>query len=145
MLRPFGVMLEIHTNEWATFYSDLSRGNFAIATSQWVGVNDPHQYALLFASSEIAPQGANRGAYANPAMDQLLAAGDSTIAIDDRKLIYARVQAIAADDLPYISLWWMDNVTVMNRRLHGFEAYPNGSLASLANCTLTGTSAGAAP
>jgi peptide/nickel transport system substrate-binding protein len=145
MLRPFGVMLEIHTNEWATFYSDLSRGNFAIAASQWVGVNDPHQYALLFASSEIAPHGANRGAYANPAMDQLLAAGDSTIAIDDRKLIYARVQAIAADDLPYISLWWMDNVTVMNRRLHGFEAYPNGSLASLANCTLTGTSAGAAP
>ena len=72
-----------------------------------------------------------------PRMDQLLAAGDSTIAPTDRKLIYAQVQAIAAEDLPYISLWWMDNVTVMNRRLHGFEPYPNGSLASLANCTLT--------
>jgi peptide/nickel transport system substrate-binding protein len=145
MLRPLGIMIDIHTNEWATFYSDLSRGNFAIAASQWVGVNDPHQYELIFASSEIPPHGANRGAYANPMMDQLLAAGDSTMALNDRKLIYARVQAIAADDLPYISLWWMDNVTVMNRRLHGFEPYPNGSLASLANCTLTPAPAGTVP
>lgn len=145
MLRPLGVILDIHTNEWATFYSDLSHGDFAIAAGQWVGVNDPHQYELIFASSEMPPHGSNRGGYANPLMDQLLAAGDATLDTERRRQIYARVQAIAARDLPYISLWWMDNVTVMNRRLQGFEPYPNGSLAALANCTLRPASAGAMP
>ena len=59
-----------------------------------------------------------------------------------RKKIYAQVQRLAADDLPYVSLWWVDNVAVMNRRLAGFEAYPNGSLRSLATLTLIGPAGG---
>ena len=137
MLRPLGLVLDIHTNEWATFYSDLGRGNFAIAAGQWVGVIDPHQYAVIFASNQTPPHGSNRGAYANPRMDQLLAAGDASIDPSARRQIYAQVQTIAAEDLPYISLWWIDTVTVTNRRLHGFQPYPNGSLASLADVTLT--------
>lgn len=43
------------------------------------------------------------------------------------------MQQLAADDLPYVSLWWDDNVAVMDRRLAGFEPYPNGSLISLAS------------
>jgi peptide/nickel transport system substrate-binding protein len=137
MLRPLGLVLDIHANEWATFYSDLGRGNFAIAAGQWVGVIDPHQYEVIFASNQTPPHGSNRGAYSNPRMDQLLAAGDASIDPTVRKQIYAQVQTIAAEDLPYISLWWADTVTVTNRRLHGFEPYPNGSLASLADVTLT--------
>ena len=51
--------------------------------------------------------------------------------------IYAQVQQLAAEDLPYVSLWWVDNVAVMNRRLVGFDAYPNGSFRSLATLTLS--------
>ncbi|MGA2411672.1 MAG: ABC transporter substrate-binding protein, partial [Candidatus Binataceae bacterium] len=61
MLRPLGVILDIHTNEWATFYSYLSQGNFDIAASQWVGINDPHQYERIFASDPTPPHGDNRG------------------------------------------------------------------------------------
>ena len=136
MLRPLGLILDIHANEWATFYSDLGRGNFAIAAGQWVGVIDPHQYEVIFASDQTPPHGANRGAYSNPRMDQLLAVGDTSIDPAVRKQIYAQVQKIAAEDLPYISLWWVDTVTVTNRRLQGFYPYPNGSLASLADVTL---------
>ena len=59
-----------------------------------------------------------------------------TVDRDARKKIYAQVQQLAADDLPYVSLWWVDNVAVMNRRLAGFEPYPNGSFRSLATLTL---------
>jgi len=140
MLRPIGVVLDIHINEWATFYSDFGRGNFDIAASQWVGVNDPHQYEVVFGPAMTPPHGSNRGAYENPQMDQLLAAGDVTLDQSARRQIYAQVQAIAAEDLPYISLWWVDNITVMNRRLAGFEPYPNGSLISLAGASLGGGS-----
>jgi hypothetical protein len=44
--------------------------------------------------------------------------------------------------LPYVSLWWVDNVAVMNRRLVGFDAYPNGSFRSLATLTLNGLDGG---
>ena len=50
-----------------------------------------------------------------------------------RRMLYSAVQKLAASDLPYVPLWWMDTVTVMTRRIAGFEPYPNGNLISLAN------------
>jgi len=108
-------------------------GNFDIASSQWVGVGDPHQYYEVFDSHMTPPEGgSNRGYYSNPRMDRLLEAGDSILEPAARRAIYAQVQQLAADDLPYVSLWWDDNVVAMDRRLAGFEPYPNGSLISLA-------------
>ena len=49
-----------------------------------------------------------------------------------------RFSELAADDLPYVSLWWDDNVAAMDRRLTGFEPYPNGSLISLATASFCG-------
>jgi len=133
MLLQVGIVLDIHINEWATFYEDLRNGNFDIASSQWVGIGDPHQYYEIF-DSHMTPGagGNNRGEYSNPRMDQLVEAGDSAIDAAARRAIYANVQKLAADDLPYVSLWWDDNVAAFDRRLEGFEPYPNGSLISLA-------------
>jgi peptide/nickel transport system substrate-binding protein len=93
---------------------------------------------MVFDSMKAPPHGENRGFYSNPEMDRLVEAGMHTIDLDQRKKIYGRVQELAAEELPYVSLWWVDNVAVMNRRLVGFEAYPNGSLRSLATLTLSG-------
>jgi peptide/nickel transport system substrate-binding protein len=132
MLARVGVILDIHTNEWATFYGDLRNGNFDIASSQWVGVGDPHQYYEIF-DSHMTPAtgGSNRGDYSNLRIDRLVEAGDSTLDPAVRRAIYDQVQQLAAEDLPYVSLWWDDNVVAMDRRLAGFEPYPNGSLISL--------------
>ena len=83
------------------------------------------------------PRGLNRGRYTNPEMDRLVEAGDTTIDEVARKKIYAQVQKLAADDLPYVSLWWQDNVVVMNRTVSAFKPYPNGSLLALTDLTLT--------
>ncbi|MGH7932613.1 MAG: ABC transporter substrate-binding protein [Candidatus Binataceae bacterium] len=133
-LGEVGIAVQVRTNEWATFYGDLERGNFDIASSQWVGVT-PHLYNMVFDSHMIPPIGDNRGAYANPRMDKLLQAAGITLDTALRKKIYAQVQSLAAADLPYVSLWWPGNIVVINRRLHGFEPYPNGSLISLATAT----------
>ncbi|HXR35406.1 MAG TPA: hypothetical protein VN754_05625, partial [Candidatus Binataceae bacterium] len=61
-----------------------------------------------------------------------------------RKAIYGEVQKLAARDLPYISLWWQDNVAVMRRGVTGFEPYPNGSLRSFAAMSLAPATAEAA-
>src|SRR5258708_26028206 len=70
-------------------------------------------------------------------MDGLREQGEVTLDPIARHEIYAQVQKIAAADLPYVSLWWMDNVVVMNRRVKGFMPFPNGSLRSLATVSIT--------
>jgi peptide/nickel transport system substrate-binding protein len=142
MLQRVGIELTIRSLEFATYYADIQAGNFDLIAPQWVGINDPNQYYRVFDSKQTPPHGENRGYYSNLEMDRLVEAGKTTVDPDARKKIYAQVQRLAADDLPYVSLWWVDNIAVMNRRLVGFEAYPNGSLRSLATLTLSGPAGG---
>ena len=44
-----------------------------------------------------------------------------------RKPIYAEVQRIVAHDLPYINLWYMDNVLVHSRRVRNLKLSPSGN------------------
>jgi peptide/nickel transport system substrate-binding protein len=145
MLRRVGIELTIRSLEFATYYADVQEGNFELTSMQWVGINDPNSYYNVFDSKNAAPHGENRGFYSNPEMDRLLEAGRTTVDLETRKEIYTRVQQVAADDLPYVSLWWVNNVAVMNRRLVGFEAYPNGSLRSLATLSLVTPGGGGEP
>ena len=146
MLRRVGIAIQIRTNEWATFYADMQRGNFDLASMQWVGIRDPHHYYMAFDSKMIPSKGGlNRGRYSNPEMDRLVEAGDVTLDDAARKKIYSQVQRLAADDLPYVSLWWEDNVAVMNRSIAGYQPFPNGSFLSLADLTLRSRGAGSAP
>ena len=135
MLKRVGIGIEIRSNEWATFYSDIQGGNFDLTSMRWVGINDPHHYYLVFDSGMAPPHGYNRGSYANPRMDALAQAGEVTLDPARRREIYAEVQRLAADDLPYLSLWWQDNVVVMSKRIAGFTPYPNGSLISFSHLT----------
>ena len=136
MLRRVGIEVRIRSNEWATFYDDMRRGNFDIAAMPWIGINEPHHYYMVFDSQMTPPRGLNRGSYSNPAMDRLVEAGDATTDQAARKSIYAQVQKLAADDLPYVSLWWQDNIVVMDDALAGFKPHPNGGLLALADLTL---------
>jgi peptide/nickel transport system substrate-binding protein len=145
MLQQVGIELTIRTLDFATYYADIQAGNFDLTSLQWVGINDPNSYYMIFDSKKTPPHGENRGYYSSSALDSLLEAGMSTVDLEARKKIYAQVQQFAADDLPYVSLWWVDNVAVMNRRLVGFDAYPNGSFRSLATLTLIGPDSGGEP
>ncbi len=137
MLRRIGITMDIRTNEFATFYADIRKGNFDLTSLDWIATDLTHQYFMIFDSKMTPPSGSNRGDYSNPAMDRLLEQGEVTLDPLARRKIYSQVQRIAATDLPYVSLWWMDNVVVMNRRVKGFTPFPNGSLRSLAHVSLT--------
>jgi peptide/nickel transport system substrate-binding protein len=137
MLRRIGITLDIRSNEFATFYSDIQKGNFDLTSLDWVATDLAHQYFVVFDSKMTPPSGSNRGGYSNPAMDRLLEEGEVTLDPSARRGISAEVQKLAAADLPYVSLWWMDNVVVMSRHVNGFTPFPNGSLRSLSSVSLT--------
>jgi peptide/nickel transport system substrate-binding protein len=132
-LQKVGVELEVRTYEWGTFYGDIKRGNFHLFSLAWVGILDPDIYYNIFHSASVPPTGDNRGYYSNPAMDALLETGRKTGNVNERKLIYSQVQRLAAEELPYIPLWWIKNVIVHKPEIRGFVPYPDGDLISLKN------------
>ncbi len=131
-LEALGLGLDIRSYEWATFYEDIKRGNFDLYALAWVGVRDPDIYFRMFHSTMRPPAGVNRGGYADPAMDDLVAAAHATEDRAERRRLDAEVQRRAAEDLPIVPLWWAENVVVKHRALTGFAPAPDGSLRSLA-------------
>src|SRR5512146_797154 len=125
--RKVGIALDIRTFEFATFFSDVTKGAFQLYSLRWIGGNDdPDIFEYAFESDRMPPKGANRGFYINPELDRLIQEGRQTVDQDRRKEIYARVQQILARDLPYINLWYLDNVVVHSRRVQDFQISPSG-------------------
>jgi peptide/nickel transport system substrate-binding protein len=127
-LHEVGIALDIRTYEFATFFADVTKGAYQIHSLRWIGGNqDPDIFENLFDSGSFAPKRANRTFYSNPRMDELIREGRSTLDQAKRKAIYAQIQQILAEDLPYINLWYLDNVLVHTNRVHGVELSPAGN------------------
>jgi peptide/nickel transport system substrate-binding protein len=127
-LRDVGIALDIRTFEFATFLSDVVKGEFQVFSLRWVGGNeDPDIFGFVFDSTKTPPKGANRGYYRNPRVDALIAQGLAERDQGKRREIYAEVQRIIAEDLPYINLWYGDNVLVHSKRIADVELSPSGN------------------
>ena len=125
--KRVGVALDLRPLEFATFYSDISRGSFQLYTLRWVGANnDPDIFEYVFGSKKMPPDGANRGRYRNPALDALLNGARLEMDQEKRKAILWEVQQIVAEDEPYINLWYPDNVCVHRARLTDILIPPGG-------------------
>jgi peptide/nickel transport system substrate-binding protein len=122
-LRQAGIALDIRSFEFATFYSDVSKGSFQLYSLRWLGYanQDPDIFEDVFHSASFAPKRANRGYYSNPELDRLVEQGRRTLDQQERKRIYAEVQRILARDLPYVNLWYMDNVLVHSLRVRNVQ------------------------
>ncbi len=127
-LREVGIALDIRTFEFATFFSDVTRGAFQFYSLRWIGGNeDPDIFEYVFHSAKFPPHGANRGYYANPRVDALIDQARSELDQNTRKQLYAEIQRILAEELPYINLWYQDNVLVHSKRVRNLMLNPSGN------------------
>jgi peptide/nickel transport system substrate-binding protein len=127
-LRDVGIALDIRTFEFATFYSDVQKGAFQLCSLRWVGGNEnPDIFEHVFYSTSTPPRRANRGYYSNPEVDRLIDEARETVDESRRKQLYAQVQQIVARDLPYVDLWYQDNVVVHTPRVRDLALTPSGN------------------
>jgi peptide/nickel transport system substrate-binding protein len=127
-LREAGIALDIRSFEFATFFSDVQHGAFQMYGLRWIGGNeDPDIFGYAFQSSRFPPNGANRAFYSNAKVDGLIDQARREVNAAVRKPLYAEVQRIVADDLPYINLWYLDNVVVHTRRVRNLQLNPAGN------------------
>jgi peptide/nickel transport system substrate-binding protein len=127
-LREVGIALDIRTFEFATFFSDVISGAYQLYSLRWIAGNeDPDIFEYAFHSGKFSPHGANRSYYSNPRVDALIDAARSALDQNTRKRMYFEIQRILAEDLPYINLWYLDNVLVHSRLVRGLELNPSGN------------------
>jgi len=127
-LHDVGIVMDIRSTETATFFADVIGGNFQMYSARWVGGNDdPDFLNLVFHSKMMPMKGANRGHYSNPRVDELIDFARRELDMEKRKEAYQEIQRIVAEDLPYVSLFYRDNVCVYNKRIEGVKIYPDAN------------------
>jgi peptide/nickel transport system substrate-binding protein len=132
-LRQVGIALDIRSYEFATFFSDVTHGQFQVYSLRWVGGNeDPDIFEYVFHSHG----GANRQFYRNLRVDALIDAARREVDQGARKRLYASLQQVLAQDLPYIDLWYLDNVLVCSRRVRNLTLNPSGDYEFLRTAEL---------
>jgi len=136
-LAQVGIALEVRSYEFATFYADVTRGAFQMYSLRWIGGNEqPDIFEFAYGSARTPPKGANRGHYANAALDALLANAAESADQKQRQSEYGQVQQILAEDLPAINLWYRDTIVVHSLRLENVQATASGSFRFLAKARL---------
>jgi peptide/nickel transport system substrate-binding protein len=127
-LRDVGIALEIRTFEFATFFADVTSGAFQLYSLRWIGGNeDPDIFEYAFHSDKFPPHGANRGFYHNPRVDTLIDQARRETDPNVRKQLYNEIQEVLAEDVPYVNLWFFDNVLVHSRRVRNIPLNPSGN------------------
>jgi peptide/nickel transport system substrate-binding protein len=123
-LAEAGIAVDVRSQELATLFDDVLKGNAQLYTLQFVGVTDPDMLRRVFHSAQMPPDGLNRGRYQNPEVDRLIDAASRALDEDDRRRLYADAERIIAVDAPMIPLWYKTNVAVAQADLEGIALSP---------------------
>ncbi len=120
-LKAVGIGLNIRSYEWATFFSDINRGNFQLCMLMWVGESDPDILRNVFSTNGSR----NRGKYSDPKVDEWVQKAKTAPTEELQRQYYSLVQKQVAEDCPYISLWYESTFAVMRKELQGMQLTPD--------------------
>ncbi len=137
-LADVGIEVELRTYDWGTFYGDVKAGNFQMYSLAWVGIKMPDIFRYVFHSKSIPPSGANRGRFIDAAADQLIERAESEQSLAEQARYYRELQALVLRELPYVPLWYEDQVFASRRGISGYEVQPDGNYDGLIRVHFSG-------
>jgi peptide/nickel transport system substrate-binding protein len=130
-LKPIGIELDIRSYDWGTFFGDIKTGRFQLYSLTWVGVRAPDIFRYVFHSESVPPQGANRGRFRDARVDALIDQADKTENMDQQAALYRELQARLLHALPYVPLWYEDQILVRRESIRGYQLAPDGDYDGL--------------
>lgn len=135
-LSAIGVAVEVRSFEFNTFFADIKRGQYQLASMQTAEIGNPDYYYAYFHTLRIPskkdPDATNRWRYRNARVDELCQQGRDIADPARRRAIYSEVQRIVAEEVPVVPLWHEDNIVLSNRDVTGFVITPNARWMGLA-------------
>jgi len=115
-MRAAGIELEIRSLDWGTFFAEVKKGEFQLYGLTWVGIKTPEIYTKVFDTTNVPPNGFNRGRYTDAKLDALLR-------LEDWSAATARIH----EQLPYIPLWYEGQVAAMRNDIEHYAPKPDGN------------------
>lgn len=135
-LKEVGIEVDLRTYDWGTFYGDIKAGNFQMYTLSWVGIKMPDIFHYAFHSTSVPPTGANRGRLNDPAVDKLIEQAEDGSTLPQQQALYRQLQTYLFEQLPYVPLWYEDNVLVTSQRIEGYQLAVDGNYDGLNTVTI---------
>jgi peptide/nickel transport system substrate-binding protein len=131
-LGDVGVAIDVIPLEIATMIARLNAGDFDLATLQLPEMTEPNVLRNFLHGSFVPPSGANRGRVHDDELDSLLDEGDRTAGAEERRRVYARVEARERDQMHLLPLWYEDQVVVTSLRARAFVPSAEGRWLAIA-------------
>lgn len=122
-----GARVVIQNYEGTTLFGDiLEKGNFDIIVFAWVSGEDPDGYTLWHSKQDPLVYGAGQNyvGYKNDRIDQLCVAGKKEFDREKRIGIYHEIQDILAEEVPYMFVYFYNNVAAVKSNLKNFKPNP---------------------
>ena len=130
-LAEVGIEVDVRSFDWGTFYGDIKAGRFQLYSLAWVGIKTPDIFRYVFASDSLPPDGANRGRFKDAEVDRLIALAESQPSPTEQAPVYHQLQALLLQKLPYVPLWYEDQVVVSRRGIQGYQLAEDGNYDAL--------------
>jgi peptide/nickel transport system substrate-binding protein len=117
-LKKVGVVADLNTMEWNSYIQkDVVRRDYTATVNWWTYPSDPDVFPYYHSSA--AGKGFNIPGYQDPKLDDLLVQGQSASDLESRKAIYKQLQAYTSETLPYLFLWYPQEIDVVSTSLKG--------------------------
>ena len=132
-LRDVGIEVTVASHEWGTFYGDIKSGRFQSYGLSWVGLKLPDIFRYATHSTSAPPAGANRGHYLSKPVDALIERAEREQSLDRAAEHYREIAELLLYDLPFIPLWYEDQLVITRTNIVGYSTNEDGHFAALAD------------
>lgn len=130
-LKDIFIDMDIRSYDWGTFYGDIKKGKFQLYSLTWVGIKTPDVFRNVFHSESLPPSGANRGRLKNHKIDQMIERAEQEQDLTKQAGLYQLLQEELHQILPYVSLWYEDNIAFFRQNIQGYQVSHDGNYDGL--------------
>jgi oligopeptide transport system substrate-binding protein len=121
--QELGVNATISSQDWAVFIETRKNGEYQIARHGWLAdYNDP----ISFLDMWVTGGGNNDAQYSNKKYDDLIAKVKASSDRTERINLMHQAEAILAEDMPIIPLYFYTDLYLKSDKLQGFYTSPLG-------------------
>jgi len=130
-LAQAGIIVDVQSYDWGTFYADIKAGRFQLYSLTWVGIKSPDIFRYAFHSDSQPPAGANRGRLQDAAIDRMIEQAMTAKDTKRQATIYAALQARLLEQLVYVPLWYEDQYYAARDDIKGYSLATDGNYDAL--------------
>lgn len=126
-----GILVDVQSYDWGTFYADIKAGRFQLYSLTWVGIKSPDIFRYAFHSDSLPPGGANRGRLRDARIDRMIEQAMVAKDTQQQARIYAALQARLLEQLVYVPLWYEDQYLAARDGISGYSLAMDGNYDAL--------------